>query len=218
MAQSGFAASAREKMVESQVRPNEVNDRRIIGAMRALPREAFCPPGALAYSDADIPLGGGRFMPCPLLAARLAQLVLAGNPEHVLVVASGAGYIAAVLAASGVQVTALEEDAALDTGALARHAPNVLAVRGKLAAGWPANGPYDAILIEGAVKKIPEIFLAQLTASGRVVTVLAEGATQDFLGRAVVAEPSGEGFAMARMFDCTARLLPAFQSAPQFTF
>ncbi|OYV29215.1 MAG: hypothetical protein B7Z81_15250 [Acidocella sp. 20-61-6] len=210
---------AREKMVDSQVRPNQVHDRRVTGAMRALPREAFAPAGALAYSDADLPLGGGRYMLCPMVTARLVQLVMAGNPEHVLVVGAGSGYAAALLSACGTAVVALEEEQRLCNDALGRYAPNAVRAHGKLVAGWPSAGPYDAILIEGAVPHIPEIFAAQLAAGGRVVTILAQADEAYGLGRAVVAEPSGNGnFASAPVFDCAARPLPAFRRAPEFSF
>ncbi len=212
------ASIAREKMVDSQVRPNQVNDRRITGAMRALPREDFAPPGALAYADLDINLGRGRYLLAPSLSARLAQLVMANNPAHVLVVGSGSGYIAAVLSLCGVQVVALEEDNRFDTGALARYAPNAEPVRGKLEKGWAAGGPYDTILIEGAVPSVPPIFGAQLVPGGRVITVLADSAEPAAIGRAVIAELSGNSFATARMFDCTARILPSFRPAPAFSF
>ncbi len=155
MADQTAQDTARENMVDSQVRPNLVHDSRVIEAMRALPREAFAPSGAFAYADTDLDLGQGRYLLSPLVTARLAQLVMATNPAHVLVVGAGSGYTAALLAACGAQVVALEEDTRLDTGALARLAPKVEAVTGKLAAGWPASGPYDAILIEGAVPAIP---------------------------------------------------------------
>ena len=209
---------AREKMVDSQVRPNQVNDRRVIGAMRALPREEFAPAGSFAYSDADIPLGDGRYLLSPMVTAKLAQLALANDPAHVLVIGAGSGYLAAILALSGAQVVALEEEIRLTSGVLAQHAPGVDAVSGKLAAGWPAGGPYDVIVIEGAVQSIPDVLAAQLTPEGRVVTILADSAEPGALGRAVIAESSGQGFAMARMFDCTARLLPAFRRAPAFNF
>jgi protein-L-isoaspartate(D-aspartate) O-methyltransferase len=218
MADVTSAALARAKMVDSQVRPNGVNDRRVIAAMRALPRENFAPPGAIAYSDADIALGGGRYLLCPMVTARLAQLALAQNPAHILVVGAGAGYLAAILGLCGPAVVALEEEARLASGALAAHAPSVETVRGPLAAGWPAAGPYDLILIEGAVPAIPVSFAGQLAPQGCVITVLAEGAAPGGLGRAVVASASGGGFASVKMFDCTARLLPAFRQAPAFIF
>jgi protein-L-isoaspartate(D-aspartate) O-methyltransferase len=207
----------RNLMVDAQVRPNNVNDRRVIEAMRALPREAFAPAGSLAYADADIALGRGRYMLAPMTIARLTQLVLADNPATVLVIAAGSGYGAAILAAGGAHVVALEEDAALETGALAAYAPAVEAVRGPLARGWPAAGPYDAILIEGAVPEIPAILAAQLAPAGRVIAILAEPGPAG-LGRAVVAAASAGGFAILKKFDCAARLLPAFRPAPAFSF
>jgi len=204
-------------MVDCQVRPNHVSDVRVSGAMRALPREAFAPAGANAYADADISLGQGRYLFNPSLTARLAQAALAGNPAHALVLGSGSGYLAALLGAAGVAVVALEEEARLDTGALAGYGRNVEPVSGPLVAGWPAGGPYDVIVIEGAVPAIPVILAAQLTPAGRVVAVLADGG-QDGIGRAVLAEPAGGGYATRRLFDCTARLLPQFRPAPVFSF
>ena len=209
--------TARENMVDSQVRPNLVHDRRVIEAMRTLPREAFAPSGAVAYADTDLDLGQGRYLLSPLVTARLAQLVMATNPAHVLVVGAGSGYAAALLAVCGAQVVALEEDARLETGALARFAPKVEAVSGKLAAGWPSSGPYDAILIEGAVPAIPAVFAAQLAQAGRLVTILADHDEPAGLGRGVVAEATSNGFAAVKMFDCTARILPSFHREPEFT-
>ncbi len=153
MADSDALAIARDNMVDSQVRPNFVHDLRLTGAMRVLPREAFAAAGPLAYSDADLPLGGGRFMPQPMVVARLAQLALENNPAHVLVIGSGSGYLAALLSLAGTDVVALEEETRLTSGALAVYAPKAQAVTGRLDAGWPAGGPYDAIIIEGAVLK-----------------------------------------------------------------
>lgn len=207
----------RNTMVDCQVRPNHVSDMRVTGAMRALPREAFAPAGANAYSDADIPLGKGRYLFNPQLTARLAQAALARNPAHALVVGAGAGYLAAILAVAGVDVVALEEEARLDTGALALYAKTAEAASGRLAAGWPASGPYDVIIIEGAVPAIPALFAAQLAPQGVVIAVLADGGA-DGIGRAVLAEPAGTEFATRVMFDCTARLLPQFRQAPAFSF
>jgi protein-L-isoaspartate(D-aspartate) O-methyltransferase len=212
------AGDARSTMVETQVRPNQVNDGRVVAAMRALPREAFAPDGVNAYADADIALGGGRFLLAPMVIARMAQLVLASNPGKILVVAAGSGYGAALLAASGASVVALEDEARLDTGGLKKFGPGVVRATGPLVKGWAALAPYDAIMIEGALTEIPAELASQLTKPGRVVAILAKTRAAVGLGTIVVAEPSLDGFASRPIFDCTARILPAFRPLPAFEF
>jgi protein-L-isoaspartate(D-aspartate) O-methyltransferase len=209
---------ARTHMVDSQVRPNQVNDSRVIAAMRNLPREAFAPAGSKPYADMDIPLGRGRFLLAPLVIARLAQAALAAHPKKILVVGAGSGYGAALLALSGASVVALEDESRLDTGALARYAPSVTRVSGPLAKGWAADAPYDCILVEGALSELPLDLAAQLGKSGQLVAILAQNNAASGLGTIVVAEPGRAGFACRRLFDCTARVLPAFQPAPVFEF
>ncbi|HQT64683.1 MAG TPA: protein-L-isoaspartate O-methyltransferase [Acidocella sp.] len=216
---SSETAIARAHMVDSQVRPNQVNDARVIAAMRSLARETFAPGHSHPYADAEIDLGGGRAMLSPLLIAKLTQLVLASNPPHILVIGAGTGYGAAILASSGAVVTALESQTSLTPGPVPA---NVTFVNGKLAAGWPANGPYEAILIEGAVPEIPASLASQLAPEGVVVAILADPASgfgnRAPLGHAVIAKPSGGQFATTKIFDCTAKILPEFEVAPAFVF
>ncbi|MGA3398376.1 MAG: protein-L-isoaspartate O-methyltransferase [Acetobacteraceae bacterium] len=214
-------AEARNRMVDSQIRPNRVTDPRISGAMRRLPRERFLPPGLapLAYADEDVPLGHGRVLMQPMAIARLVQLAAPQQGERALVVAAGVGYGAALLAACGPRVTALEEEPALL--ALARHAlaeaaPDVSVVSGELSAGWPGGAPYDVILLEGAVRAIPPALAQQLRNNGgRLVTVVcADGRTS----QAVLAEVTGAGLRAQPMFDCATPLLPSLLPAPAFAF
>lgn len=218
-------AAARNNMVDSQIRPNRVTDPRVLDAMRMLPREQFLPPhlAALAYVDEDLPLGGGRCLMEPLVTARLVQMARVRSGDRVLVVGSGTGYGAAIMAACGGQVTALEEDDALLAIALRvlpRLAPSVRLVNGRLAAGLPGDGPWDAIMIEGAVTAIPDVYAGQITPAGRLVTVLTR--TGIASGRAVLAEPvataTGQRLRSREMFDCTTKPLPSLAAAPAFVF
>lgn len=218
MADFDAAAVMREVMVDSQVRPNEVKDLRVTEVMRLLPREAFAPPGTLAYADEDLPLGNGRFMLKPMIIGRLAQLALEKNPRHALVIGAGSGYLAALLGLVGVDVVAVEEETRLTNAALKTYAPQVQAVSGQLTAGWPSGGTYDVVVIEGAVLEIPQALAAQLAPGGRIVTIIADDATPNAVGRAVVAEPVDNGYACLKIFDCTPRLLPQFMPAPAFSF
>src|SRR5438270_2057562 len=101
---------ARNRMVDSQIRPNKVTDPRLLRAMRQIPRERFLPPelAAAAYVDEDVPLGRGRALMEPMVIGRLLQLAAVTPGEQALVVAAGTGYGSALLAACGVRVTALE--------------------------------------------------------------------------------------------------------------
>ena len=215
-------AEARNHMVDSQLRPNKVTDPRITTTMRRLPRERFL-PGALrhlAYIDEDVPLGNGRVLMEPMVIARMVQLCAPMQGERALVVASGLGYGAAVLAACGPRVTALEEDPKLlelARATLGTIAPEVSLVSGPLASGWPNGAPFDIILIEGAVHEIPKALGQQLRADGgRLVTVLRnpDGRTS----AAVLAEPTPVGLRAQQMFDCATPDLPSLRPAPVFEF
>lgn len=214
---SADLALARNLMVDGQLRPNRVSDRRILDAMRSLPRERYVPEARadFAYIDENIALGGGRFLLKPLVLARLIQLASPRAGEAALVVGSGPGYGAAILAACGVHVTALEEEPELLALARRNPDPNVTLVEGKLAHGCPGGAPYDLVVIEGGVRAIPEAIGAQVSANGRLVTVLVpEGAASV----AVLAEPSTGGLRAQPEFDATAPLIPNLVPAPVFTF
>lgn len=216
-------ALARKLMVDGQLRPTKVNDKRILDAMRTLPREAFVPRefAELAYIDADVKLASGRVLMKPLVQARLIQLAAPRSGEAALIVGSGTGYAAAVLAYCGVKVIALEEDEAL--AAIARTAlanlPDgsapITQVSGRLADGWAGSAPYDLVVIEGAVRAIPDAIAKQVSAHGRLVTVLWP---EDGASYAALAEPSTGGLRAVAAFDASTALLPSLVPAKSFTF
>jgi protein-L-isoaspartate(D-aspartate) O-methyltransferase len=215
--------AARNNMVDGQVRPNKVTDPRVLDAMRSLPRERFVPAtlATLAYIDEDLPLGGGRVLMEPMVLARLVQLAEARAGQKALVIAAGSGYGAAVLAACGCTVTALEEDEALLALArpvLAEFAPGVKLVQGTISAGLPQGAPWDIIMIEGAVPVVPSAYAAQVGPAGRLVGVLATPGG----GRAILGEQAGTPNAprlkLREMFDCNTPTLPSLRSAPAFVF
>ena len=218
------AELARNLMVDGQLRPNKVTDRRILDSMRTLPREIFVPAdkASRAYIDDDLFLTPTRVLMRPLVLARLLQLARPHAGETALVVGSGSGYAACVLAACGVHVTALEQDQALL--ALARAAlralppeqtANIVSIEGSLAEGHAAGAPYDLVVIDGAVRSIPEVIGRQVAATGRLVTVVAR---QGGSGVAMLAEPSTGGLRTQPAFDANTRLLPELLPAPSFSF
>ena len=111
-------ATARQKMVDGQVRPSDVTDIRILDAMLAVPREAFVPASllAMAYLDLDLDVSEGksakRFLIKPVVTARMLQAAEIRETDRVLVAGTAPGYMAAVVASLAGQVTATEIDPA----------------------------------------------------------------------------------------------------------
>lgn len=211
-------AAARRNMVDGQVRTADVTDLRIISAMLDVPREAFLPPGktALAYLDLDVPLGNGRCLMKPMVLAKLIQAADLAATDRVLDVGCVTGYAAAVLGRIAGQVVALEQDEAAAQAARAALAalPNVAVQRGPLTEGWPSNGPYDAIVVEGATEVAPQTLLRQLKDGGRLVCVLGSGPG----AKAMLYRRSGDDSGGRTIFDAAAPLLPGFVKPPQFAF
>jgi protein-L-isoaspartate(D-aspartate) O-methyltransferase len=214
-------ALQRKNMVESQVRPSDVTDRRIMAAMTNIARERYVPPNllTLAYTDEAVPLSGGRALMAPRTLARLIQLAGAEMGDKALVVGAATGYGAAVLGHLGCHVVALECDALLakaaQTALINEALEHVTVVTGALTEGHAAGAPYDVILVEGAVELIPPGLLSQLAAGGRLVTiVIADG-----VGRAVVVSKAEGGVPSQRAaFDAEAASLPGFERPRGFTF
>ncbi len=215
--------AARRMMVDSQVRPSDVTDLRLIDAMLALPREAFLPPQSaeLAYLDRDLPIAAAGAQRCLLrstLLARMIQALELTDADAVLDVGSLTGYSAALLGGLAGRVVALEEDPALvrmGQDNLKRHGvTNVACVHGPLVQGWSDTGPYDAIILEGATEIPPQVLLAQLKDGGRLIGVFGRGAS----AKAMLYR-SFNGVATGRpIFDAAAPLLPGFAKLPAFVF
>ena len=160
-------ALARRNMVEGQLRPNRVTDTGLLAALAELPRERFLPEAVrpVAYADDDVPLGNGRFMMEPMVLARLIQVLQPQTEDKAMVVAAGPGYGAAILARLAKSVVAVEAD--LDLAAGAQQALRELGVTGvqhvtgQAEQGAAASGPYEVILIEGAVHEVPKAIADQ---------------------------------------------------------
>ncbi len=174
-------AARRTTMVDTQVRPSDVTKFPIIEAMLAIPREEFVPASrrAIAYSGETIDLGHGRHMLDPRTLAKMIDGLDLEPTDLVLDLACGMGYGAAVLARMCEAVVAVEEIPELVAEAERRLAENgifnVAVLQGELREGCPKQGPYDAILIEGAVEEVPSTILEQLKEGGRIAALFQEG-------------------------------------------
>ncbi|NBN62369.1 protein-L-isoaspartate O-methyltransferase [Microvirga tunisiensis] len=219
----GDYAQSRTRMVDNQLRTNDVTDLRILDAMEATPRELFVASSKrpVAYIDEDILVsdtGTPRYMMKPHVCGKLIQLALVRPGDVVLVVGGTTGYTTAVLARLAGAVVMVEEDAALAARAsqtlVSLGIENAAVIEGKLTEGCASEGPYDVILLDGAVEFLPEALAQQLKPGGRLVAI--EG-----LGRAGVArlyQDSGAAIGARFGFNASAHLLPGFEKASEFVF
>jgi protein-L-isoaspartate(D-aspartate) O-methyltransferase len=213
--------AARSNMIDHQLCPNKVTDERVIDAFMRLRREAFVPERlrSVAYLDADLPLGGGRCLMQPMVAARLVQAVNVAPKDTALVVGAGVGYDAALLSLLGRSVVALEDSAELariGRSALVDHRiASVSYVEEPPPLGHRQRSPYDVILFGGAVAAIPDEIGSQLAEGGRMAVVLRP---QVGVGRATLITRTGEVLARRVMFDAATPLLPGFVAKPAFVF
>ncbi len=207
-------------MIASQIRPNQVNNPKVIEAFEVTPRDAFVPKAMreVAYVDEDIEIAPGRYLMEPMVLARLIELAAVGPEDVVLDIGCGTGFTTALLARLASVVVGLEENAEL-----AARAGEILAdleiesaavIEGKLNEGCFRQGPYQVILIAGAVEEIPGNILDQLAEGGRLVTVLIKGG----VGRGHLILRKGNLFSGHDHFDANLPLLPGFEKEKKFSF
>jgi protein-L-isoaspartate(D-aspartate) O-methyltransferase len=213
---------ARQTMVDCQIRPTKVTDETIIDAFATVPREAFVGRNqrAIAYVDEDLPLPGGRCMMEPMVLARLIQALSISKDDTVLVVGAATGYGTAIMARLAGSVIAVETRSQMVEKAqetlVSIGTDNAVAIKGRLTEGFANEGPYDAILIEGAVETMPERILAQLGNGGRLVAVWRpEGAA---VGIASIWTKAGKDFVRKPLFDAQVPVLDEFRCKREFKF
>jgi len=217
-------ATQRLNMVESQIRPSDVTDRRIIRAMLDLPRELFVPSTmrTTAYMDADLTVVRGdaarpkRTLMAPRTFAKMLQLAEIDADAIVLDIGCLSGYSSAVIAALAQTVVALESDEKLAEQAAGtlneQGIMNVVVETGPLPQGFAKEAPYDAIVAEGGIAQMPVDLLDQLKDGGSLVAIALDRSP----GRGTVWKRIGMTFDSRQIFDANATLLPGFETESEF--
>ena len=205
--------AARQNMVESQVRVNDVTDTALQLAMRHVARERLCAPSQAfgAYGEVEVAIAPGRVLMKPRDIAKLLQILEPRAGESALCIA--APYAAAVLATVGLKVTEQESDSR--TMAVVGPYLKELEVKTEVAdLKTPAGRDYDAIIVEGAVAELPATWLKALKVGGRLAVVLRDGA----VGRARLYIRLEAGFSEREVFDSSPSTLAGFARTPSFEF
>lgn len=168
-----------QRMVAEQLRPHGVTDERVLQAMAGVPREEFLSPRMRrhAYEDRALAIDCGQTISQPLVVALMIQAASPQPQEIALEVGTGSGYAAAVLSRMCRKVVTIEREPAL-----AEHASetlrrlgfdNVEVAVGDGSLGWPAEAPYDVILVAAAASGVPRALVDQLAETGRMVIPVA---------------------------------------------
>lgn len=173
----------REKLIQHLRR--EIEDERVLDAMGRVRRELFVPDSSrcFAYDDRPLPIGEDQTISQPFIVALMTQALLLTGSEKVLELGTGSGYQAAILAELARQVITVERMQKL--AQTAKHTLERLGytnIEVKLAQrtlGWPAEAPYDAIIVTAAAPTIPQTLVDQLTVGGRLVIPVGSRWEQD---------------------------------------
>ncbi|MFH1158439.1 MAG: protein-L-isoaspartate O-methyltransferase [Pseudomonadota bacterium] len=213
---------ARQRMIEGQVCPNRVTDVAVLEVMRRIPREKFLPEPlqGIAYIDEDIALGNGRYLPEPMILARLLQAACVRKTDIALDIGCGTGYSSAVLGGLCSHVTGLEQDQKMVSESFALlnrlGISNVQIVQeNHMQNGYTKKAPYDVILINGSAAAIPEKIKSQLAEGGRLASVVSDNG---HMGVAVLITHHGGGFSTRKLFDAATPFLAGFEARKNFVF
>ena len=153
----------------------EIADKRVIEAMKHVPREAFVSQEQYraAYDDRPLSIGFGQTISQPFIVALMIQALELRGDEKVLELGTGSGYEAAILAELAQKVVTVEcipelaESARQILGNLG-YSNIEVHVSGRTL-GWPEEAPYDAIIVSAGAPTVPEVLLEQLDWNGRLI-------------------------------------------------
>ncbi len=211
---------ARLAMIAGQIRPNRVSDERVLEALHEIPRELFVPKAlrGAAYIDEDLEVAEGRYLMEPMILARLLMEAEIGPDDVVLDIGCATGYSTAALSRLADAVVAVEEDPDLVEKASTKLAElgcdNAAVLEAVLTYGAPEQGPFDVIVLNGAVENIDHSLTDQLADGGRLVCVrLHEGTSRGYL-----MVKAGETVGGRDLFDAFTPVLPGYQLEKRFVF
>ncbi len=217
------ASAARKNMVDCQIQTNGVANESILAAFGNIPRELFLPPNVqgIAYNDEDILLGAYGYLLSPMNHARLLSVLAPCRDDVVLNIGDCTGYATAILSSLVTRVVTMNgKNRIAESGRKIwdqLDCDNIIAVDGENTAGCAEQGPYTAIILNGAVSEIPAAILSQLAPRGRLVCVLRR--PDQRMGMiTVIGRDEKDSYAHQSHFDATAPWVEGFLPAAAFRF
>ena len=177
----------RDLMVETQLIPRGIKDKRVLDAMRKVPRHLFVnePMQYRAYDDMALSIGEGQTISQPYMVAAMTELLELKGDERVLEIGTGSGYQAAILAELSKEVYTVERVSVLSAQAEARFHTlgykNIHVKVGDGTSGWPEEAPFNRIIITAGTPRIPDPLMDQLSDEGIIIAPVGDRFSQQII-------------------------------------
>jgi protein-L-isoaspartate(D-aspartate) O-methyltransferase len=199
------------------LRNQGVTDTRVLSAIERTPREIFVEEAFLdqAYANQALPINCGQTISQPLIVGLMTQALEVGDRHKVLEVGTGSGYQAAILAELARRVYTIERHRDLLAQAEARFKRlglhNITTMAGDGYKGWPAQAPFDRIIVTAAARVVPPDLVAQLSDQGGIM-VIPVGDPAGLHQELIRVKKDGKKYHSDRMFPV--RFVPMVQGVP----
>jgi len=207
-------------MVDGQIKPLSNISPNILEALYDIDRRDYIPVKLrkFSYIEKNILIGKNRYLPKAAITAKLLSALEIENTETILIISSTMGYSAALASKIAETVICIEQDTELlnlsEKIAIENSMNNIVFIKNELDKGYPDQGPYSCILIEGAVEEEPKKILDQLTEGGRLVTILNNNEN----GSAIKYSRINGQIISQFLFSMDAPLLDSFKKSKKFNF
>lgn len=211
---------ARFNMIEQQIRPTNIHSKEVLELLKTVKREKYFPEAqqSLAFSDTQLPLVSGGFALTPIVEAHIVQEVAVQKTETVLVVGSGSGYLAALVAHQAQHVTIQEVNPELKALALKNLSDNGVTnvdVQWQDALQPKQASSYDVIIVCGSVESCPEVLQNQLNVGGRMFIVIGK---PPVMTANIITRESELFFNTKQLFETSIKRLPQLAAESTFQF
>jgi protein-L-isoaspartate(D-aspartate) O-methyltransferase len=172
-------------LIERELKPDGINDERVIQALYNVKREKFIPESLRdrAYGNYPLPIGENQTISQPYIVALMTQALDVQSTDKVLEIGTGTGYQAAILAELASVVYSIERIESLSmrarTNLYSQGYNNVFLIVTDGTVGLPEYAPFNKIIITAAAPDIPEPLISQLKNGGKMVVPVGGRAVQE---------------------------------------
>jgi len=157
------------------LRNQGVRDVRVLEAMERIPRELFLPEifAHQAYADQAMPIACGQTISQPFIVAFMTDRLKISKRMKVLEIGTGSGYQTAILSLICRRVYTIERYRSLLAAAVERfeqlRLSNITTMLGDGSKGWPAQAPFERIIVTAAARGPPQALVEQLAVGGIMI-------------------------------------------------